>query len=1550
VLPTGCAGGCATFKAIIPDIRGQSNTYTVNLISGSTNSCFTPYVAPNSNNGKATTLDDDDSFGPLVALTDNPIYPFAFTFFGSNYTHFVAGTNGEVCFDVTRANQPTSWQLGTDGVGLSGSGAPLNLPSALYERAIIMGPRHDIDLSVSNSPTMKAQYEIIGDWPNRRWVLSFYKMPLFSCNSMIQNTHQIILYESTGIIEVYVKDRQRCPGWNMGRAMIGMQDYSRTLAVMAPGRKASDTWEGLNMNEAWRFIPSQGISLLKRVELVNLATGAVLATALPASVTNLGNGNLEATFSNICSPLGLATLIIRPVYQRIDKQIFIGNPALTGPNYETWGADTLRVTRPGGPLSPTATATDAACASGGTITVTENFSGPLQYKLDGGALQSSNVFTNVAPGPHTVYVTDPGGACTGTTTVTVNSANALQAVATNGITSCPAASDGVIQVNATSGTPPFEYKMGTGAYQTSNSFTGLAVGSYQFYIKDINGCTSNAIPGSVTPGTAVSGSATSTAPSCQGASDGTITASGSGSGTFEYALNAAGPWQSSPVFNNLPQGGYNVYVRRSAACISPAIPVSIAPGNQLTATHSETTTSCQGASDATVTITAQNGAGPFEYSMGTSGTWQASNVFNALATGNYNFYMRNAAGCITAAIPVQIQAGLVLQGNATPTATSCAGASDGSVAIAATNGAGPFEYRMGTTGIWQSSSTFSGLAAQNGYVFYIRNAAGCVSNAITADVAPGATLQATTTATPTSCVGANNGSVVVNATSGSGPFEYRMGATGVWQTSKTFSNLASSATPYSFYVRNASGCISNPADATINDGPAVTAQVTSTPTSCSGASDGTVTVTATGNGPFEYTMGTSGVWQTSGVFSGLPSGGPYNFYVRNAYCTSPAATTSVAPGSTLQGSATANPPSCSGASNATVTVNALSGNPPYEYRRGISGAWQSSATFTGLAPGPDSFYVKTGSCISDVIRVTIPPGVPLTATTTVTNVSCFGGSDGTVTINPPSSGTGYTFSKDNFATQQTNPGFTGLAAAPSYTFWLKDNAGCAGTVTATVNQPTQLSSTNPVVTNAKCNGSADGTITVSGSGGTAPYLYSLNGGTNTSSNSFTVASGTHNIVITDSKGCTFTVGNIQVNQPPVLDLNIVQQKNASCNGGADGQIILSGSGGTAPYKYSATGFAAQNSGTFNVNPGSYTVAITDYNNCAYTAPAPAVIGLTNDMAYTPMADIIICEGTSGTLQPQTNAIQFVWKGPAITPNNTAQSSITVKPVADTFYSVTATYGRCSYNDTVNVDVNAAPVADAGPGNTICFGKSDTLSASGGVSYEWSPTTYLSGNITGPDPVVNAPQKTITYTLYVRDGAGCRSLQPSTVTVNVTPPLLVVVNPIDTIGYFGDSIRIRAMSIGTSYTWTPVVGLSNPNIDNPTVYVTTDRIYTVTATTAAGCSGEGSFKLRAYKGPDIYVPTAFTPNGDGLNDRVRPFSVGIEKLNYFRIFDRWGQLMYEYKGEKRGPVVYSMLQSTIGWDGSFHGEPLNTGTFVWLAEGVTKQGKIIFRKGSITLIR
>jgi len=173
----GCGTVCITLKAKVPDIRANSGSYVVNPMSG-TGECFAPYVSP-STPGNPTSLTIDDTYSSAINIG------FSFPFYGSNYTSLLASTNGYLCFDISKAGMFSHYSTSSG-----------DLPNTTYDKAVIMGPYHDLDPAYSTSPTQRIKYDVLGTAPHRKWILSFYKVPLFSssCQNLIENTHKIVLY------------------------------------------------------------------------------------------------------------------------------------------------------------------------------------------------------------------------------------------------------------------------------------------------------------------------------------------------------------------------------------------------------------------------------------------------------------------------------------------------------------------------------------------------------------------------------------------------------------------------------------------------------------------------------------------------------------------------------------------------------------------------------------------------------------------------------------------------------------------------------------------------------------------------------------------------------------------------------------------------------------------------------------------------------------------------------------------------------------------------------------------------------------------------------------------------------------------------------------------------------------------------------------------------------------------------------------------------------------------------------------------------------------
>ena len=186
-----------------------------------------------------------------------------------------------------------------------------------------------------------------------------------------------------------------------------------------------------------------------------------------------------------------------------------------------------------------------------------------------------------------------------------------------------------------------------------------------------------------------------------------------------------------------------------------------------------------------------------------------------------------------------------------------------------------------------------------------------------------------------------------------------------------------------------------------------------------------------------------------------------------------------------------------------------------------------------------------------------------------------------------------------------------------------------------------------------------------------------------------------------------------------------------------------------------------------------------------------------------------------------------------------------------------------------------------------------------------------------------------------------SIQPDAVSVHVTPAVKIFAGR-DTVAAINQPIQLNAVELGTagvtSYSWSPGLYLNNTSIANPVATLPQDHRYVVTGITADGCEGADDILIKVYLGPDIYVPTGFTPDNNGMNDILRAIPVGIKEFRYFRVYNRWGQMIFSTQDPKRG------------WDGRINGLTQPTSSFIWLAEAIDFKGNLINRKGIVTIIR
>jgi hypothetical protein len=217
-----CNNNCTTLTAT-PFPTGATTSYAVSSI---------PYSPPYPfNQGTQLFIGIDDIYSALLPL------PFPFCFYGNTYNNIVVGTNGLISFNAAYANQFCPWAF------------TQNVPNAALPLNAVFGVYQDIDPSVCG----QIRYTVQGQAPCRNFVVNFNQVCHFSC-TFLQTTTQIVLYETTNVIEVYVQNKPLCPTWNGGRSIIGIQNATGAQGLAAPGRNSTPVWSA--NNEAWRFSPN----------------------------------------------------------------------------------------------------------------------------------------------------------------------------------------------------------------------------------------------------------------------------------------------------------------------------------------------------------------------------------------------------------------------------------------------------------------------------------------------------------------------------------------------------------------------------------------------------------------------------------------------------------------------------------------------------------------------------------------------------------------------------------------------------------------------------------------------------------------------------------------------------------------------------------------------------------------------------------------------------------------------------------------------------------------------------------------------------------------------------------------------------------------------------------------------------------------------------------------------------------------------------------------------------------------------------------------------
>ena len=424
------------------------------------------------------------------------------------------------------------------------------------------------------------------------------------------------------------------------------------------------------------------------------------------------------------------------------------------------------------------------------------------------------------------------------------------------------------------------------------------------------------------------------------------------------------------------------------------------------------------------------------------------------------------------------------------------------------------------------------------------------------------------------------------------------------------------------------------------------------------------------------------------------------------------------------------------------------------------------------------------------------------------------------------------------------------------------------------------------------------------------------------------------LITTNTKGCRdTTLKDISIVDKPPLSLAF--RDTLICIPDAlQLQAIGNGVFSWSP----ATSMLNPNTATPTVSPvitTYYTVQLDD-NGCINRDSVQ--VRVVDHVTLLAMNDTTICQSDTVRLHVQSDGLRYNWT-PANQVLNAAAANPDVVTRSNTKYEVTASIGSCKAKDQVFITTVPYPVADAGPDTTICFNtKAQLLASTEAIRFVWLPSPSLS-NVSILNPVAS-PKTSTAYVLSAFDNKGCPKPGYDTVVVNVLPQIEAFAGR-DTAVVVNQLLQLQA-SGGKTYRWVPATNLSNPGIANPTAIYSTPSAgvaYKVLVYNEANCVDSAYIKVKIFQTvPTVFVPNAFTPNSDGRNDILRPIAVGIAHIDYFEIFNRWGQL------------VFRTSTSEHGWDGTIGGQIQPSGTYVWMVKATDYLGAPYVQRGTIVLVR
>jgi gliding motility-associated-like protein len=907
-------------------------------------------------------------------------------------------------------------------------------------------------------------------------------------------------------------------------------------------------------------------------------------------------------------------------------------------------------------------------------------------------------------------------------------------------------------------------------------------------------------------------------------------------------------------------------------------------------------TYCQGATNAiALTATALAGNTLHWYTLPTGGAWTATLIPSTAATNTYYVSQITSGGCEGPRTPLTVT---IIPAPAAPAAANPAPYCQFATAVpltATATGSNTLLWYTTPTGGTGVASITPLTTAVGTTLYYVSQITGnCESLRTTVTVTVKLTPAPPVPTNTLYCQGV--ATLPVTATG------VVAGATLAWYTTLTGGVAIATPTPSNaatstYYVTQIlNGCESSPRvllTTTITPTPAAPI-VGASPIYCQGATAVALTATATaGNTLLWYTTPTGGV----GVTTLIPGTAATNTYYVSQV-------TSVALGG------------CEGPRTPLVVT----------------------ITPTPLAP----------AVVNPAPYCQFATAVPLTATATGTNTLLY--------YTVPTGGTGVT---------SFTPPTTAVGSITYYVSQVTSTAtgGCEGpraAITVTV----KLTPAPPVPTNTLyCQGVATLPVTATGvvAGATLAWYTTLTGGvaiaTPTPSNA---ATSTYYVtqILNGCESSPRVLLTTTITPTPVKPIVVSPIKY--CPGDPASPLTATAlPGNTLLWYATAIGGVGNSTATIPITtaPGSfnfYVSQVTDpaIGGCEGPRELIVVNVNNNNLSVYIGKDTTICEGKKVSFTPIVSPVasSYEWRVigvPINTISNTLVKDITVSTVDTAQYILKATVGGCSVEDSVNVNVLWKPLITTKGNIAICTSDSIIIkgivshNSSDSIDFVWTPNINLA-TANSLNTWAKPPLSTKYILTYItKPSYGC-AFTDSTSMKLVIQPIVKAFAGNDTIAATGLPHQLHGEG-GLNYTWTAITSLSassitNANKQNAFITLTQDANILLKVTDAIGCAGYDEIFVKVLNGPTYHIPNAFTPNGDGLNDIFRAIPAGMSNTTFFRVINRWGE------------VVFETNQWLKGWDGTFRGKPAPNGVYVWMVKGTDKNYKKVEMQGTVNLIR